>query len=307
MSTSIGSQRPVPDVEAHSEIDPIQWCRDRLMVPRQPLMASLLFTPQPQRDQILVIRTLISEIASISDLNNEPSLANAKLAWWRNALSSALPHPAILAFNQVITPTTDLVSRLVSLIDSVEASIPSPRFETTAQAWAHAQRLGGSAAAIELSMLMPLDDHGHLVAHGKGSLMDAIVDLGAAGYWARWLRDLPMDARSGQWFVPLDVQADYQLNRQTVADGPPTAAWSGLVRTLVATALKKMDEAESSLTAHPNLPIDHLLISAALDRRLLGLCAQKPLKLLGTRLLPGHAGNVWVAWRQARRCRTSAP
>lgn len=306
MSTPNGSHCPLSVVEKNAGIDPIQWCRDRLLVPRQPLMASLLFAPQPQRDQILVVRTLISEIASISDLTNEPSLATAKLAWWRDALSKRLPHPAILAMDQVITPTTDLSSRLISLVDSLEASIPSPRFETTNQAWAYAQRLGGAASTIEWLMLASRDDGHQCDEKTTALLMAAVVDLGASSYWARWIRDLPMDARSGQWFVPLDIQADYQLNRHSVAEGPPTAAWSGMVRTLVTTALKKMDEAESRLVGHSNGAFDHLLISAALDRRLLRLCAQNPVKLLDTRLLPGHAGNVWTAWRRARRCRSTA-
>lgn len=261
------------------------------MVPQQPLSASLLFVPIDQRDRILVLRALISEIGSIGGLAHEPDLAQAKLNWWRDALTEGRSHPAIQAYQQLGLWDLPLTDDFLVLIDHIGLMLEESRSETIEQAWNAARMLGGSALLIEAKALGFCGDH---------ELAQAIKNLGAAHYWARQVRDLVIDARMGRWFVPLELQADYQISRVSILESNISSAWSGLVRSLVSTALERLSPAESRLIDEADKSTIHALTMAALDRRLLMALAARPDRMMKLRVLPSHIGNVWVAWRCAR-------
>lgn len=273
-------------------IDPFLWCRERLLVPGNPLAASLLFVDSDTQCLVLALRAVVMELAQISELSHEPVLATAKLNWWREAILENRAHPALEALALSGSRSEPVIRDLLALCDAVELALHNQRFETTELAWQQCRMLGGLAMRIELQALEP---------NAKDAAKEAATELGAAGYWLRWIRDIAGDAHQGRWYVPLDIQADYQISRQHVIDEMGGTPWVGFIRTLVSVALERSEQAREALAAKRLERALHPLITQALDRRLAGVLASRPEHVLKTRLLPPHAGNVWVAWRRARQ------
>jgi phytoene/squalene synthetase len=276
-------------------VDPLEWCRERMLRRGSPLSASLPFAPESLRDAILALRTLVSEIAAVPDTVSDADVGRKKLAWWRQALEDRAAHPAIEAL--VASGAADRLpaDRFAPLITHVAETLDSPRFELNEAAWRHCLALGGPMAELEAELL-----------GGRPALEFDWAALGGFAYLVRLVRDLGIDARNNRWLVPLDLQAEYQLGRQDVVSGSPGRGWEGMVRAWLEDGLRRTDAALRDLAPDQGWRQRHLLITHALDRRLAVGLARRPRRILRGRPQPGHVGNVWCAWRAARRLRREA-
>lgn len=269
----------------------MDWCRERMLGRGSPLAASLPFAPERWQDGIIALRTVISEIAAVPDTVSDVDIGQKKLAWWRDALHNRAAHPAIEAL--VASGAADRLAPegFEPLIGSVVDTLASPRFERLEDAWRHCAALGGPAAALEAE----------LVDSGDVSALDWSA-LGGFTYLVRLVRDVGVDARANRWLVPLDLQAEYQVARQDVLDGSAGRGWDGMIRAWLEDGSRRAD-APATVPAELAWRQRHLLISHELDRRLARALARRPRRILESRVRTGQAGNVWAAWRTARRLR----
>jgi phytoene synthase len=279
-------------------MDALAWCRDRLLVPGNPLTASLPFADDEERDRILALRTVIGELGAAAE-SQEERVGQTRLEWWSSALAGELDaaqrHPAILAMTQ--SGATDRLTpgELQAVVDAIGEILESPRFERFEELWQLCCRVGGQALALEAKLL-----------GGEGDSVASLRDLGSCAYLVRLVRDIAMDARAQRWWVPLELQAEYQLSRTDVAEGKGGLGFDGLIRTLLHEALTRSDEAVAAMPPDEAWRHRHALIYWMLDRRLALKLARRPAVLMERRVLPGHAGNVITAWRAARRLRRRA-
>lgn len=274
-------------------MDALEWCRQRLLVAGNPLTASLPFAEPDQRDAIVALRAVASEMSSMVNDVDERSVAEAKLSWWHQALREQdNAHPALKALRQAGVTARVSLDDFDAMVAAVQTTLDLPRFENTHQAWAFFRQIGGQLSQME----------GQLLADSnRPENGPDLADLGAAGYMIRVTRDLVIDARANRWLVPLDLQADYQVSRQDALQSRSSRSFDGLVRSMLGEALKRGERVRLDLSPELAWTHRHLLILWALDRRLAGMIARRPQRIFERRVLPGHAGNVWQAWREARR------
>lgn len=269
----------------------IEWCRSRMLGRGSPLAASLLFAPQQWQQAILALRTVVSEIAAVPDTVSEAEIGRRKLAWWGQALRERAAHPAIEAL--VASGAADRLApeSFDALIESVAGILDHPRFELSEQAWSHCLALGGPAAGLEARLVDP------------DSAAEDWQTLGGFAYLVRLVRDLGVDARANRWLVPLDLQADYQVARRDVLSGSTGRGFDGLVRAWLDQGIRRVENALEGRAAQVCWRQRHLMIGHALDRRLAAVLARRPRRIATDRVGTGHVGNVWTAWRAARRLR----
>lgn len=274
-------------------MEPLEWCRGRLLIRGNPLAASLPFAPPDLRDQIVSLRALVTEIASVPGTVSEPELGRTKLEWWHRAISERLPHPAVQALS--VSGAADKLDSagFESLINGVGLTLDNPRFENRDRAWQFCLAVGGPSARLEAQL-----------AGSNGALLEErLATLGAGGYLVRLVRDLAIDAQDNRWLVPLDIQAEFQVSRRDALEQRTSSGWNGLVRAWLADGLKRTERAVAGIDPSDAWQHRHLLIQHALDRRLAGMLARRPARILTRRILPGQPGNAWCAWRTARRLR----
>lgn len=256
------------------------------MVPGQPLAASLLFAAEADRDAILVVRCLAGELLRLLDGPPEPSLLSARLGWWQSALGGQAGHPALSAWAAVVAGRSLGTQSAGRLLAGVAQAGQGLRFERFEELWSQCRALGGEAAVLEHRLNEPGTEH-----------PEPALELGAAGWLLKRVRDIPRDAHHNRWLVPLDLQAQFQIARQDVIDERDGPGWRGLVQTLVGRAVQRGDAAAIELGPKHR----HLCLHWAVERRLAAALAGRPQAIFKRRVLPGHAGNVWAAWRAARR------
>ncbi len=273
-------------------MEPLLWCRERLLVRGNPLTASLQFAPSGLQDQILALRAVITEIATIPSHVVESDVARAKLDWWGRALHEALPHPAVQALIKSGAVSRLDHDRFRSLIDGVMLTLDNRRFERREQAWEYFVTIGGPAAALEAEL-----------AGAGEEISNRLAVLGAISCLVRQVRDLAIDARQNLWLVPLDIQAEFQVTRADALSAETSTGFGGMVRQWLSDSFRRSDAVIRELDPEDAWEQRHLLIQHELDRRLAIQLARKPQRIIEQRLLPGHIGNVWTAWRSARRLR----
>ncbi len=271
-------------------MDALAWCRERLLNPGQPLAASLPFADPEQRDRILALRALISEIAGSGEQAGEGERLAATLAWWQSALVENNAHPAIQAARSSGVFDRLNASDFAPLMFAVARAAENPRFTRLSDLWAFCRELGGHAARLEWRLLEDSD-------------AEAALELGAAAYLIRITRDLAIDARHNRWLVPLDLQADFQVSRQDALKSELSGGLSALILSLLSEAVARGQRAATSIQPDQARRHRHLLLQWALDQRLAAHIARRPARILKARITPSHPGNVWRAWRSARALR----
>ena len=283
---------------------PLDWCRNRLLVPGSSLALTLPYAAEQLREPILALRTVITEIASVPDEVSDADVARRKLDWWQQAVEETLPHPAVLALAE--TGAAKVLSPLdwQGLISAVTLEIESPRFEQTHEWHQHCALLAGPGAALEYQLIESLREQryaAHTPEATDQSELKALIHLAAAGYQIRSVRDLVLDARHHRWWLPLELQAEYQLTRDQVAKGEGGHRFNALVRHLIANAIEQQNRAQQLITASSSWQHRHQLLSATLDRHLAIKIIRKPARVVQQRLLPTGLLASFKLWRTARQ------
>ncbi len=274
---------------------PLDWCRSRLLVPGHPLSLTLPYAEPGERDRLLALHALISEIASVPGSVSDAEVARRKLGWWREAFAERLPHPAIRAWEQSGLAGALPAAAFDPLIDAVTADVAAPRFEREEDFDRHCRQLAGAGAWLEALMM------GAQVSNHE--LQRRLGRIAGAAYRIRVARDLVLDARAERWNVPLELQAEYRITRDEVARGQGGYRFDALVRHLAGTAVLRMDEAGAELPGTEAWRHRHLLLRQYLDRRLGRRLVRRPARVASERMASGRIGDALALWRQARRLR----
>ncbi|MEM7053851.1 MAG: squalene/phytoene synthase family protein [Pseudomonadota bacterium] len=282
----------------------LDWCRSRMLVPGSSLALTLPYAEQSLRNPILALRTVISEIASVPDEVSDADVARRKLDWWRQALAEMLPHPAVLALAETGAAGAVRLTDWYTLIDAVTLEITAPRFEQVHEWHTHCEQLAGPGALLEARLVEALEKSTPEPSSAQpASSADpdhALTQLAAAGYRIRSVRDLVLDARHHRWWLPLELQAEYQLTRTQVASGEGGHRFDALVRQLIADAVEQQRKAQQAIEPEVAWLHRHQILSATLDRRLAGMIVRKPSRIVQQRLLPAGPLASFKLWRAAR-------
>lgn len=271
-----------------------------MLVPGHPLSLTLPYAPADQLDAILSLLAVVGEIASVPGAVSDPEVARRKLGWWREALADGLPHPAVQAWLESGAARYVTAVEFGPLIDAISTEIVPPRFEQSIELDRHCRAIAGPGALLEAGLV------------NRGAELDKeesrrLVGVAAAGYRIRVARDLVLDARRERWLVPLDLQAEFQLTRQQVAQGEGDRRVDALVRHMASDAMLAMDSQIGGISPAFAWRNRHFLLRAQLDRNIGRKLVRKPSRIREERVTPGRMVDAFSVWRRARNLRRSAP
>ncbi len=280
-------------------MDPLQYCRDRVLVTGSPLRLTHLFVGREAAQKLICISALIADIGNIPYQVADPSVARTKLAWWLQELqrfqAAEARHPitqAMQALKLENLPKSDFEA----WVDALAGLIDPPPLENGAQLMRHCEAVGGQAAWLEAFALNAGND---AAAYCRAA--------GSARYLVHLIRDLPADAGAGRCWLPLDIQARYRINRDNMLRSPasdwPVSGWDAAVRDMCRLAATAFDSADRELAGlgRRDAGIAHIHIQSALARRLLRQLARRPSVILQRRVRVSDWYTLWAAWRVGRR------
>jgi 15-cis-phytoene synthase len=244
-----------------------------------------LFLPPKVRARASAFGALIHELEQSAFHVREPTVAAAKLAWWRQELGAA-------ANGQARHPLArELFSRLPerrvdpalwpALAEGALSVIDTPAPSSLADSLRDLAPFYGAAAATESALFLP-----------PGANTEADGTLWTISHL---LEELAMDAQ-GSVRLPLDLLARHGLARADFANPRPARAEFG--RDYLDALLAQMRDclAASSartLTRRVRTRLDLALVTA-------GRRAPDPLVHIAAHARPGGLRSLWTAWIEAR-------
>jgi len=274
-------------------MEPLRYCRERLLVPGSAHSITWLFAPHEQAERLLAAHAVLDHLLEIPVTVSDPEVAARTLEWWRGEIAAVYAaggdHPAARALRDsgaARRVPRALFDELLTALERIcRAGSPGDMDALRARADA----LGGVAAAVEAAVVEP------------GAQAEALRNLGAAGWLVRTVSDLHACAARVDWPVPLSLRARWQVGRAGVAAGTAADGWAGLVREMLEPGREVLEPRRNALSPARAWVHRHRLVLAELDWRLLRALWRRPQRILAGRYRPNVLGDLWCARAAARR------
>lgn len=257
---------------------------------------ALLFTPPERRDAVSAVLELRAEILASARRPSEPSVALARLQWWRAELggfgSGREQHPLTRLLRGVDGAGALQPEYLLEMVDAAESELSDPPCRNYAELALYCYRSGGVCQEI-IAGLQGIADPAN-----ERAVQRYARRLGHGVRLVELLGDLPADLAAGRRLLPRDWILETGSNETIGAAGEMDLALRTCLDRLAGDARSALDEAESLLPPEERPRQRAGVVLAALCRRQLDV-----LHASGFRpgKKPGNLANLWTAWRAARR------
>jgi 15-cis-phytoene synthase len=265
-----------------------------------PLWYALLFTPPAQREAVAALLELRAEVMDCVRRTAEPTVAQARLQWWRVELagfgSGREQHPTTRLLRDVKPRGALQPEYLLELVDAAETELSDAPCRNYAELALYCYRSGGVLHEM-LAGLLGLAD-----AANERAVRRHAQRLGTGIRLTEIIGGLRRDLAAGRRLLPRDWIAETGAAEQVGANGEIDVALAACLDRLAGEARLALDEAETLLPAGERPRQRTGLVLAALYRRQL---ARLHRDAFNPRALPGNFDNLWTAWRAARRAVTS--
>jgi len=250
---------------------------------------SWLFADPQARAPLLGIYALGAEWQALMDPATDSSVANLKLAWWREEMQRLAQGSAVHPISGYLAALPRAASAdftpLLTAVEAAAAQVSGVPLERGADLEPQSQALWGGPLAVASSLA---DD-----APDAAGLRRCTSGLAAARYLSRAIRDYPRDARAGRVPFAIDELLAAGIDNADLAADPPPPHLHSYLERLRERAAGYLEVAARALPPAQRARHRHLLVLAALGLRHLNVRAP-PL----TRL---RFKDMLVAWSTARR------
>lgn len=281
-------------------MDPLSYCEEQVLGPRSDFALTRLFAPRESVPALTCLYALFTELARVPVTVTDVGVAQAKLAWWRSELERAYEggaqHPVAQAVAEHVVPLGPPLEHLRELIAAHAATVDPQPFADYDQLADYGRGMGGAPALLEL----------HICGFSAPSSTEAVAELGLAAALTRFVVGMRYDLRAGRLYVPMDELARFGLTRRQLQDATGGPALEALLGHQIERARAIFERALAQLDARDRYRQRHLLIQAALGRRVLDRAARQGARILSE---PPHLGRfhkLVTAWRVASREKRAA-
>jgi len=261
-----------------------------------PLWYALLFTPEPQRAAVAALLELRADVLDSARRPSEPEVARARLQWWRAEIagfgSGREQHPMTRALREAGAEGVVQAEYLLELVDAAESELNESPCRNYAELSLYCYRSSGVLHEM-LAGLLGLTDPANERAVRKYAQR-----LGTGVRLVEIIAGLPDDLAAGRRLLPRDWIMETGATEQIGANQALDGALTECLDRLAGEARLALDEAEALLPPAERPRQRTGLVLAALHRRQLAKLHADAFKPRG---VPGNLGNLWTAWRAARR------
>lgn len=203
-----------------------------------------LFVPADRRPNVFALQAFSTEVARVREIVREPLPGEVRLQWWRDALGGAGHgdvggHPVAAALIDTVQRFGLPAAALQGLVDARVFDLYDDPMPSLLDLEGY---LGETASVLFQAAAMVLcegEDPRAADAAGHAGVAYGITGL---------LRALPIHARRGQVFVPLDVLVRHGASADMVRGAAPTPPLAGALAEMRDHARHHLDRAMTALT-----------------------------------------------------------
>ena len=288
---------PIPLALAGGRVamTPEQYVQEKAAASGSSFYYAFLFLPPERRAAITAFYAFCREVDDVVDEMRDPSVAAAKLAWWRQEVKAAFDghptHPATkalvpLASRYGITPV-----HLQSVIDGCQMDLEQTRYLDYASLARYCHLVAGVVGEVAASIFGRTHEDTIAYAHR----------LGLALQLTNIIRDVGDDARRGRIYLPISElqQFDVKAHEILKRDRPwgYSDRFQALMRFQADRAHRCYDEALALLPEADRGPQKPGLMMANIYRALLREIEADGFQVLHQRTSLTPMRKLWIALR----------
>jgi phytoene synthase len=280
---------------------PEQYVQDKAARSGSSFYYAFLFLPPPRRAAITAFYAFCREVDDVVDEVSDPSVASAKLDWWRKEVARAFEgtpeHPVMRALMPLARDYSIERRHLDAVIEGCQVDLQQSRFLDFAGLERYCHLVAGVVGEVACNIFGRSSEATLAYAHR----------LGLAMQLTNIIRDVGDDARRGRIYIPMselrqfDVKAQDLLLRQ--APWGYSERFTALMRFQAERAHRLYEEALALLPAAERRPQKPGLMMAAIYRTLLVEIERSGFQVLHQRISLTPLRKLWIAartqWRAA--------
>jgi phytoene synthase len=272
-------------------MSPDQYCQQKAAASGSSFYYSFLFLPEQRRRAITALYAYCREVDDIVDEMQDPGVAAAKLAWWRDEIDRLFAgepqHPVTLALAPHLGPFAMPRDSLRLVLDGMAMDLEQNRYLDYATLQHYCHNVAGVVGELAAGVFGVTDPRTFEYAR----------QLGLALQLTNIIRDVGEDARRGRVYLPLE---DLQRHGVKVADLLATRYVDGylpLMRFQAARAHAAYRQALAVLPEADRRAQRPGLIMGAIYASLLQEIERDGFRVLHQRISLTPLRKLWIAWR----------
>jgi phytoene synthase len=272
-------------------VNPDDYCADKVRQSGSSFAASFRFLDPEGQQAINALYAFCREVDDVVDECHEPSIAQAKLAWWRDELGKLEDprrkpeHPVTQALAAARARYDLPVEQLGEIIDGMQMDLDLARYEDFAQLQLYCHRAAGVVGLLSAEIFGYSDRRTLKYAHA----------LGLAFQLTNIIRDVGEDARRNRIYLPQDELARFGVRAADILNSRHTPEFAALMAFQAQRAREHYDRAFAHLSKTDRKTQRPGLIMAAIYRTLLDEIERDGFLVLDRRTSLPPARKAWLA------------
>ena len=274
---------------------PDDYCAAKAAQSGSSFYYSFRLLPEDRRRAITALYAYCREVDDVVDEVHDPTVAHAKLAWWRlevAAIYGGTPrHPVAQALAPVVRRYDLPREHFESVIDGMAMDLASQRYADFADLERYCHLVAGVVGLLSA----------RIFGYQSPSTEGFARDLGVAFQLTNIVRDVGEDARRGRLYLPQDELARFGVSAASILRLKADAGFASLMAFQGERARAWYDRALAQLAPGDRRAQRASLAMAAIYRTLLDEIARDGYRVLERRIALTPIRKLWIAWRAARR------
>lgn len=270
---------------------PDQYCQDKAAKSGSSFYYSFLFLPPERRLAITALYAFCREVDDVVDEVSDPSVARAKLAWWRTqvrAMYEGKPeHPVTRALAPHLATFALPQDRLQAIIDGMEMDLDQTRYLDFVGLKKYCWHVAGVVG--ELSA--------RIFGFSDPRTLEYAQELGLAFQLTNIIRDVGDDARRGRIYLPVNELQQFNVKAADILNSRYSDDFVKLMRFQADRARESYRKALDLLPEADRRAQRPGLIMAAIYHALLEEIERDDFQVLHQRISLTPVRKLWLAWK----------
>jgi phytoene synthase len=271
---------------------PDEYCQRKAAASGSSFYYSFLFLPTERRRAITAVYAYCREVDDAVDEVHDPSVAEAKLQWWRGEVAALFDgeptHPVTRALLPFIDAPFGITrERLLAILDGMEMDLRQNRYLDFAALKRYAHLVAGVVGEISAAVF----------GYSDPRTLEFAGRLGLALQLINVIRDVGDDARRGRIYLPVDELQRFGVRAADLLSGRYVDGFVPLMRFQAERARAAYREALELLPPADRRAQRPGLIMGAIYATLLDEIERENFQVLHQRVALTPLRKLWIAWR----------
>ncbi|MBS0511814.1 MAG: presqualene diphosphate synthase HpnD [Proteobacteria bacterium] len=270
-------------------MNPHDYCQQKAAKSGSSFYYSFMFLPPDRRQAITALYAFCREVDDVVDECHDPSIAQAKLEWWRQEVARVYggtpTHPVGHALKDVAPAFNLPQEQLLEIIDGMAMDLSQTRYLDFKGLQLYCYRVASVVGLLAAEIFGYQDRQTLKYAH----------DLGLAFQLTNIIRDVGEDARRGRIYLPMEDLQRFNVPARDILEARHSDAFRQLMEFQAQRAEQFYEQAFAYLPAIDRKAQRPGLVMAAIYRTLLREIAADGFQVLDRRTSLTPLRKVWLA------------